>query len=102
VPEAPLNFWHESEYLKIVYSELLKVRECGKIVEGVPVEPFGSEFGTIPRLHTDPELFDERKQTELVRFPEWPGPHVLPVSLAGDGVIGCEGVMKVGDGSDVP
>jgi len=90
VPEAPLNFWHEAEYLEIVYSKFLEVRECGKIAEGVPVEPFGSELGTIPRIQTDPEPFDEGKQTELVRFLEWLGPQVLPVSLPGVAVIGCE------------
>jgi len=50
----------------------------------------------------DPEPFDEREQTEVIQFPKWPGPQVLLASLAGVVVIGCERVMKVGDGSDVP
>ena len=43
MPKAPSNVWHESVYFEIVYSEILEVRECGKVTQRMPVEPFGSE-----------------------------------------------------------
>ena len=49
----------------------------------------------------NPESFDEWKQTELVQFLERSGPPVLPARVEVV-VIGCNGVMKIGDGSNVP
>ena len=51
----------------------------------------------------DPQLFDERKQTELVRFSEWRRPRILrlhPVVRAI--VLDREGVMEMGNGSNIP
>ena len=66
VPEVPLNVWHKARYFKIVNSKLLEVRECGKVRQGTPAELFGGEHVIIAIPRTDPEPFDERKQTELV------------------------------------
>ena len=63
--KAPSNVWHESEYLEMIYSKILEVRECGKVTQRMPVEPSGSEF-IIISPQTDPESLDEWKQTKLV------------------------------------
>ena len=53
-------------------------------------------------IQADPESFDEWEKTEIVRHLEWPGPQVPPVNLTEKILVGREGVVKVGDGSNVP
>jgi len=50
VTEAPLDVWRKAGYLEIVYSELLEVRECGKVTQRTSVELVGSEHGAIGTL----------------------------------------------------
>ena len=50
---------HEAGYLEIVYSELLEVRECGKVMQVVSAKLFRSEL--VSKVHTDAELLDEWK-----------------------------------------
>jgi len=95
--EEPSDFRHELGYLEMIYSEFLKVREGGKATHGTPAEPSRSEFVMIPQA--DPKSLDKRKQTKIVRSVEWHRPFVFLVALI---VVGCEGVMKVRDGSIVP
>jgi len=57
----------------------------------------------IAQPHADPQLFNKRKQTELVRFSEWRRPRVLHVVPGVVAIVFCrEGVMEEGDGSNVP
>ena len=104
MPEALLDVRHEAGYLEIIYSKFSEVRECRKVPEGVLVKPFGGELGImIKGVQADPEQFDERKQTELVRSLERPGPQMRLVPLVPEVAVLCrEGVMKMGDGDDVP
>ena len=94
-----MNGWHEVGYLEIIYPKLLEVRECRKVTQVASPKPSGSEFGEgITRnILTDPESFDEWKQTKVVRFSEWSRPPTLPPE-----VVGCESMVKMGDDSDVP
>ena len=55
---------HEAGCLKIVYSELLEVRECGKVMEIVSGKSFSSELAM--RGHADAESLDEWKQPKVV------------------------------------
>ena len=66
VSEAPSNVWHKAGYLEVVNSKFLEVRECGKVRQSAPAEPFRGELVKMTTTHTDPELFDEWKQTKLV------------------------------------
>lgn len=71
-------------------------------MHSVAAEPFRSE--PVHRIDSgaDPESFDERKQTKLVRFLEWHRPPAVPFGPVADEVFGREGVMEVGDSGDVP
>ena len=62
------------------------------------VKPPRSELGRV-MTRTDPDPFDEWEQTKLVRFSERSGPKVFS---QGDIVIDREGVMEMGDSSNVP
>ena len=101
VSEVPLDVWREAGYLEIIYSKLLEVRECRKVTQGAYAKPVGAKFfGGIPQA--DPESLDEWKKTEIVRFFEWVRPPILLVPRENCPVIRREGVVKMGDGGDVP
>ena len=57
--ETLLNPRHKLGYLKVIYSKFLEVRECGKVTQGAPVEPSGSELDVL--LQADPKSLDEWK-----------------------------------------
>ena len=80
----------EAGHLKIIYSEFLEVRKRGEVMQDIPAEEFRSEPRTTgPQAY--PEPFDEREETEVVRFFEWSWPQVLQTGRAVRG----EGVVKV-------
>ena len=83
--------------------KFLQVHECGKIVQGASIDPFGGELDPKRMAQADSKSFDERKQTEPVRVSEWPRPIVLLVRPGyGLFIVGCKGVMEMGDSSNVP
>jgi hypothetical protein len=101
VSEALLDVRHKAGYLEMVYSKLLEVRERGKVRQGAPLELFGSELAKV--VIADSESFGEWKQTKLVGVLERSRPEALFTALVAETmVVGCEGVMKMGGGSDVP
>ena len=55
--KALLNARDEPGYLKIIYSKFLEVHECGKVTQGTPAEPSGSESIFVPKA--DPKSLDE-------------------------------------------
>ena len=65
VTETLLDVRHEAGYLETVYSELLEIRECGKVMQGASTKPVGSKHGTLIR-QTNTESLDERKKPEVV------------------------------------
>ena len=58
---------------RIAYSELLEVRECGKVTEGASTKQFGSELARGETAQVVPDLPDEWKQLKVVWFSEWVG-----------------------------
>jgi hypothetical protein len=103
VSKALLNIRHKAGYLEMVYSELLEVCERGEVRQGAPIELFGGELVGTGTPQTNSELFDEWKQTKLVRFSEWSRPEALLTTLvAFVMIVGREGMMKMGDGGNVP
>ena len=66
VLEALSDGWHESGYFEKVYSEVLEVRECGKVTQCALAKPRGRNPGITNDPHADPESFDEWEQTKLV------------------------------------
>ena len=64
VPKPLLNVRHEAGYLQIVYSELLEVCECGKVMQIVSVKSITSKLSAM--IQADPESLDEWKQPKVV------------------------------------
>ena len=95
VSKVSLNVRHEVGYYQLVYPKLLEVRKRGKVTQGPSVKFIGSE-GIMECAVT--ELLDERKQAEAVCVSERPRPRGFPVPH----VVDREGVVKMGDGCDVP
>ena len=91
---------HEAGYLEVVYSELLEVCECGKAMEVISAKPFGSKLAI--KAQTDTESLDEWKQPEVVRLLERCRPPAPLVPVVGCQIIGDEGVVKMGEGGDIP
>lgn len=44
----------EAGYLETVYSKLLEVRECGKVMQGASAKPPRSEPLIVVRVNTEP------------------------------------------------
>ena len=61
VPKELLNVWHETWYIEVVYSELLDVRKCGKIAQGVPAKLFRGEVVGRIMVRADAKSLDEWK-----------------------------------------
>ena len=61
VSEVLLDVRNEAGHLKIIYPKLLEVRECGKVTQGAPGEPVGSELDKGIMAETDAKALDERK-----------------------------------------
>ena len=67
---------------------------------GTSGEIFKAEF--VLTFQADPKSLDQRKEAKFVRFFEWPGPKVLLALAVVVHVVGCKGVVKMGDGGDIP
>ena len=63
MPKTLLDVRHEAGYLQIVYSELLEVPECGKVMQIVSVKLIRSKLVTIG---ADSESLDEGKQPKVM------------------------------------
>ena len=74
-------------------------------MQGTAIEPFWGKqvWGVVDESPTDPELFDQGKQTKFVHVREWHRPRKFLVSEELAIIEWSEkGVMELGNGSDVP
>lgn len=85
----------------MIYSEFTEICERRKVTQGAIVK---GELVAGIMVEAKTEPLDERKQTELIRVFEWSGPQILLARVwpAIGVVVGREGVVKMGHGSDVP
>ena len=61
VSEAPLDVQHEARHLEVIYPKLLEIRERGKVTQGAPGGPAGSELDVGIGPQADAEAPDEWK-----------------------------------------
>ena len=59
--ETSLDVQHEARHLEVIYPKLLEIRECGKVTQGAPGGPVGSELDVGIGLKADVEALDEWK-----------------------------------------
>ena len=66
VPKTLSDGWHKAGYFEKVYSEVLEVRECGKVTQCAVAKPRGRKPRIANVPHADPESFDEWEQTKFI------------------------------------